>query len=103
MTGTTDAAAAAAVAAAATQSAPDTADRRRPGRAQAANPWLIPLMRGETADWMASAREDRADRDRLDQPGLSPFAFRGIAIAILFAIALWSAVALFIDWVVKIN
>jgi hypothetical protein len=62
------------------------------------------LLRGQSR-WSdavrATAPPGMTDRDLLYQPVLDPLAFRGIAFAILFAIPLWAALALVVDWIIS--
>jgi hypothetical protein len=84
---------------------PDGAERRRPGRRKIVSPWLIPLLRGQSAGWGGTVRQTpparRMEHDLLDRPGIGPLAFRGIAIAIVFAIPLWAALLLVVDWIIS--
>jgi hypothetical protein len=90
--------------AAAARTPPVAGERRRPGRRKFVSPWLIPLLRGQTGAWEGPVRETPPARviehDLLDRPGLGPLAFRGIAIAVLFAIPLWAALGLIVDWII---
>jgi hypothetical protein len=83
----------------------DVGDRRRPGRAKTVSPWLVPLLRRPFG--AAAAAEDTEtaaqtiEHDLREKPGISPLTFRGIAIAMLFAIPLWGLIGVFIAWLLR--
>jgi len=83
----------------------DECGHRRPDRRKIASSWLTPWLRGHAGGGFARMRQAPPPRmiehDLFDRPGLGPLAFRGIAIAILFAIPLWAALGLVVEWVVS--
>ncbi len=64
-------------------------DRRRPGRADDANPNLVPLLRGEAAP-------DLLVSDRIDpSAGLEHTSLRsGIAVSLVMSISVWGVLGL---------
>jgi hypothetical protein len=94
-----------AVAAASAGAPPDGAERRRPGRRKIVSPGLIPLLRGQSGGWGGGGRQTPSgrgiDHDLFERPGIGPLAFRGIGIAIVFAIPLWVALGLVVDWIIS--
>jgi hypothetical protein len=69
-------------------------DRRRPGRADDANPNLVPLLRGEAAP-------DLLVSDEIDPPyGLEYAApMSGIAVSVIMSIPLWGVLGL-VTWAI---